>query len=456
LAETWPGNADYDVPSAIAAGETPWQTALVTTQPTDATQSLPALVDTYCRRIGPAVLQQHAESSISSPLGIWLLLAACATAASGGVREQLEEVLGCSTSEAAAFLDRILTDPPPALQTAAALWVRGADRTTALVEWSATLPKPVERGPIPSRAEADAWAERTTSGLIKHFPLEISALTRVILASALATKVTWVLPFRTEPSGEHLRRSSPWSGRIQNVLVDYHPLIPSMLARTEAAGVVAVHFAVATDGLGVISVAADPVLDRHVAFEAAYEIARRCRDDALGDARCSLFDIPLGEGHSWETSELEVLTERAGERTEEIESAALVSWSVEGELDLQRSDLFGVEPAFNALLALIGPSPAGDQCDAVQSAIASYTQTGFEAAAISSVAITAAGMLRTPREKGLHRTARLLFDHPYAAIALAGSQSDFTRARAGHTEMFGLPLFTAWVAQPAETELAHG
>ena len=159
----------------------PCQTARVTKQHTSASakQSLPALVDGYCRRVGPAVLQQHAESSISSPLGIWLLLAACATAASGDVRDQLEEVLGCSAAEAATFLGAFLQNPPPALRTAVALWVRATDRTSALVEWSASLPREVERGPIPSQAVAHAWAERTTSGLIRRFPLEITGLTRV-------------------------------------------------------------------------------------------------------------------------------------------------------------------------------------------------------------------------------------------------------------------------------------
>jgi hypothetical protein len=429
---------------------------LVTTPQLGTTHTLPALVDTYCRRIGPAILQQHPEGSISSPLGIWLLLAACATAASGQAWQRLEEALGCSATEATVFLDQLLEDPPPALQTAVALWVRGADRTTALVDWSATLPTPVERGPIPSQAEADEWADRSTSGLIRRFPLDISDLTRVILASALATTVTWLRPFEIVPSGQHLRHSSPWSGLVRHVLLDSNPVIPSMLANTEAAGVVAVHFAVANDGLGVVSVAADPGVDRHVALEAAYEIARRCRHDELADARCSLFDLPLGQGHSWEVSELEVRTERAGDRSEDIESAVLVSWSGQGRLDLQRSDAFGVAPALDALLALIGPSAGGDSREAVQSAVASYTPTGFEAAAISSLRIALAARFKTLPEKGLSRTARLFFDHPYAAVALAGRRSDFTRERAGHTEMFGLPLFSAWVAQPVEAELAAG
>ena len=104
-----------------------------------------------------------------------------------------------------------------------------------------------------------------------------------------------------------------------------------------------------------------------------------------------------------------------------------------------------------ALLGLIGPDPSGDEFKAAQSAVASYAPTGFDAAAISSMVLEAAARRPlVPKEKGLLRTAHLYFDHPYAAVALAGRKSDFTRARAGHTEMFGLPLFSAWVAEPKD------
>jgi hypothetical protein len=224
-----------------------------------------------------------------------------------------------------------------------------------------------------------------------------------------------------------------------------------MLAHTEAAGVVAVHFAVANEELAVVSVAADPAVDRHLVFEAAYEIGRRTRIDALAEARCSLFDLPLGEGHSWEISEEEIASYQAGERSEHIESATLVDWSIRSQLDLQRAERFGVAPALGALLGLIGPHERGDEFKAVQSAVASYSSKGFEAAALMAFGIRlGAAASRRPEEKGLRRTARLYFDHPYVAIALAGRPSDFTRQRAGHTELFGLPLFSAWVAEPSE------
>jgi hypothetical protein len=423
----------------------------MSTRPIDAHPDLASLVDNYCLRATPAVLEQHQGDSISSPLGIWLLLAACATAAAGPEREQLEDVLGCSAPVAASLLGQFLEAPPPALHCALALWVSSSDRTTRLVDWSASLPQSVERGPMPTQVDADGWAARRTSGLINRFPLQITDLTRVILASALASKVTWQQPLEIAPAAGHLRTSSPWSGRVEHVLLDRAPVVPLMLAQTEAAGVVAVHFAVANEELAVVSVAADPAVDRHLVFEAAYEIGRRTRTGNLAEARCSLFDLPLGPGHSWEVFEEEVASYQAGDRSESIVSATLVDWAIRSELDLQKGEGFGVLPALAALLGLIGRHEKGDQFEAVQSAVASYSSEGFEAAAITAFGIRlAAAASRGPEETGLRRTARLFFDHPYAAIALAGRPSDFTGQRAGHTDLFGLPLFSAWVTEPRE------
>jgi hypothetical protein len=42
---------------------------------------LVGVVDAYSPRVYPAVLEQHAAQSVCSPLGVWLLLAACVTGA---------------------------------------------------------------------------------------------------------------------------------------------------------------------------------------------------------------------------------------------------------------------------------------------------------------------------------------------------------------------------------------
>jgi hypothetical protein len=413
----------------------------------DADRTFVSLIDAYSRRVCPAVLDQHKSTSISSPLGMWLLLAACATAASGAARSDLEEALGCSATNAAAHLGRFLDHPPPALHEALALWVGEADVTPAFSQWRTALPSQVESGRIPFQEAADAWVEDHTLGLIKHLPYEISPLTRLILASVVATKVSWVVPFDVVPARGQFRASSPWIDRVDDVLLGTGDHGLAMLASTEAAGTVAVHFALATEELVVISVAADPDVERHQVFEAAYDIARLYRNGRLMAAQCSLFDLPLGMGHSWTISERETLT-KPGHRQQVVESTVLPAWTATNALDLRASDLFGVGPALDALLTLIGPHPDGDVLLAGQAATASYTATGFEAAALDFMVLETRGGRR--REKGIERRATLLFDHPFVALALAGSTREGRQAQTGHTEMFGLPIFSAWVADPAE------
>ena len=107
-------------------------------------------------------------------------------------------------------------------------------------------------------------------------------------------QASWHEPFEVVAAQDHLRPSSPWRDQVAQVLLDRQfRRPPLMLATTEAAGVVAVHFALANEDRAVISVAADPEVDRRLALEAAYEIARLCREDGLNSAGCSLFDLPV-------------------------------------------------------------------------------------------------------------------------------------------------------------------
>ncbi len=338
------------------------------------TSRLVDLVDAYSRRIYPAVLEQHSGTSVSSPLGIWLLLAACTTGAVGSYLDALESALGCSAKEANELLADFLADPPPAAATAVALWVDAAEQTQTLLDWRKGLPLQVETGSLPSQAEADAWVQRHTLGLMKHFPVQMSDLPRLVLASVLATKVTWARPMDVVAADKCLSEVSPWSHQVNYLLTDRSPHQYTMLVRTEAAGIVGVHFADAFEDLAVMSVSADPALSRHDAFQAAHEVMKLNRTDTLKERRCSLFDIPLGAGHSWVISEREVATVTPGKRIERIGGATLPAWRAESSLDLKRSELFGVEPALDALLGLIGPHPLGDITKAVQWAAASFTR----------------------------------------------------------------------------------
>jgi len=415
---------------------------------------LPALVAAYARRVTSAVLEEHREASVSSALGVWLLLAACASGAVGSERDDLEEVLGCPAEEAARLLAAFMADPPRALHAAMALWVAVDDATSELSGWAQGLPREVESGFMPSQAEADAWAERETLGLIRRFPLDIDSLTRIVLASALATKVSWAVPFEVVPAAEHCAPDSPWRSAVSRLLWDERADGYSMIARTDAAGVVAVHCAVAREGLTVVSVSAAPSVDRAAVVAAAYEVAASvCRE--WGRGACSLWDLPSGAGHSWEISDREVAVFIAEPRLERIAGVALPAWRAQADLDLTRSAAFGTAPALQTLRELIGPRP-DDRCEAKQAAVASFTRYGFEAAAVTSLGIRAAAALR-PRGHTIQRTAVLRFDHPYAAVAIAGRPAGSHRGVRGEPgspdpSFPGLPLFCAWVHHPVEPE----
>ena len=60
------------------------------------------------------------------------------------------------------------------------------------------------------------------------------------------------------------------------------------------------------------------------------------------------------------------------------------------------------------------------------------------------------GALTSRPATGIERSGRLVFDHPYAAVALNGSAADFRRAQHPQSDDFCLPLFTAWVTEPQE------
>lgn len=411
------------------------------------TQHLAGLIDGYSLRIYPAVLDQQTGAVVCSALGVWLLLAACAAEADGEDRRALEDALGCNSTGALELLSAVIASPPPALKAAIALWVSVADATEPLAAWARTLPHQVESGYMPTKKEADAWVKRNTLGLISSFPLEIDGLTRIVLASVLATKVSWEAPFDVAHASDHLGSASPWRGAVSRLLWDRSPQAATMIARTSAAGVVAAHAAVAAEDLTVLSVSAAPDVAREAVLDAAHELGALVSGRTSAAARVSLYDLTLGPGHSWEIEEHRVPSRRPDERLERIADAVLPAWRNEGSLELLQSAAFATEPALRVLRRLIGPRPS-DRYEARQVAVASYTRYGFEAAAVTAFSIAAAGI--APRATAVERSARLRFDHPYAVLALAGklgSGGGVSRGGSG-----GLPLFTAWVQTPEEPE----
>ncbi len=352
---------------------------------------------------------------VASPLGAWLVLALAGSAARDEEAERLGDVLGLPVAEAAQAARALLDDPHPAVAAAAAAWTAPGGDDVA--HWLDGLPATVARGPVPSPAEADAWARERTLGLVERFPLDLDRDWVCVLASALATRVTWLQPFDVVDA-EGFR--SPWRDRVGTVLRSPGLGHGSAIVRHPDAGDLAVHRADA-DGLVVTSVLAGPDVAPGRVLAAAHDAAR----DRV--APRSLFDLPLGDGPSW------TITEHAGDDGEERITALLPAWSVQSEHDLTPPGA-GFDVAAGVLMRLFG---AGGPWDARQVAVARYDARGFEAAAVTGLFVAESAFRRSP---GRRRDALLRFDRPYAVVATTYSTGPW----------YGLPVFSAWVAEPGD------
>jgi hypothetical protein len=261
----------------------------------------------------------------------------------------------------------------------------------------------------------------------------------LLLASVLATKVSWDRPFELA-SGNALGDTSPWSKQVKQVLVS--PLAPpqadlhkAFLASTEEAGEVGVHVGRAQCGLLVASVIGAADVPAVNVLAAGHRIAM---DVALSRpvAMRSLFDLPLGDGPFWSVRE-GMSPAGPGERCR----AVLPAWEARST-----HALGGERLGFAAAAGALG---GGDSWEATQAAMARYTRFGFEAAAVTAMAV----LVSMPMP-GMMRTGELRFGHPYAVIAVAASDPDADPDSATNwpDRWNGVPVFSAWVAKPGEAE----
>ncbi|MDZ5446877.1 hypothetical protein U2F26_29820 [Micromonospora sp. 4G57] len=389
----------------------------------------------YAERLHAAVDPGH---HVASPLGAWLLLALCGPAATGAERDELADVLGMNPSAAAATAAALLAEPHPLVPAATAVWHHVGYDPGRLADWYADLPPRTTTGPLPTQDALDAWAREHTLGLIDRFPLRITPQVVLALASALATRISWADPFDLTPAAA-LGSASPWAGSLTRALRAPERGHRCWIAATERAGEVIVHVATAqpavTDGgragLAVVSVAAAPDVAPGDVLAAAYRLGAAAVAGAEPGRR-SLFELPLGETALWSVREERVRT-RARDGREERHTAVLPCWSARSEHDLTAPRL-GFPTAIRAVAGVDA------QAEARQAAMARFGRYGFEAAAVTG----AFALVSLPPE-GVARTAELRFGHPYAVVALATDERPD-----GVGPWHGVPVFSAWVAEPEE------
>ncbi len=393
------------------------------------------------------------ESHVSSPLGAWLLLAQFGSAKMGeGDKEALGAILGLDPREAAEVAKRLLSSPHGAFKAASAVWNKADVTSPGFEAWKAGLAEGTS-GPVPTQEEADEWTRKNTLDMIKAFPGQITPLTELILATALAVDITWRDPYDLVSSDE---LGTGFGSQINLALARKDT--NSYLIQTQEAGLVVAHVSYSErdkdfDGVAVVSVIADENVEREAVERAAMRIATHydftfpfpfstAEDDESSPRRISLWDDAAvgawNEDCAWRLEDSTVWAHRMDPQQDAY--AVLPAWKVESEWDLMPSenrDKFGFASGAGILSRILG----GDHdASAAQVAVAEYTQHGFKAAAVTSFMFAASAMAPPSMQAPL-RTLHARFDRPFASIAVAISRGPWSM----------LPVFTAWVETPMES-----
>ncbi len=84
-----------------------------------------------------------------------------------------------------------------------------------------------------------------------------------------------------------------------------------------------------------------------------------------------------------------------------------------------------------------------------QAATARYTAVGFEAAAVTGLAMATS---RPSLRPGRRRDATIRFAHPYAVVAAGSDDQGFGDRGPAPMAWKGIPVFSAWIAEPCDAD----
>ncbi|MFF7606780.1 serpin family protein [Streptomyces parvulus] len=347
--------------------------------------------------------------TVFSAPGVWPLLAFLADGAAGAARSELAEALGVPADRAAAAARELLAGLGTVRGAEAALGLWTGRALEPHAEWTAGLPADAH-GVLTGDAGVDgpaldAWAARRTGGLIERMPVAVTPETELVLASALALRTRWLKPFdETYLAPER----GPWQGRElrglerRSVLLDRIAVADTPgghVTRLTVLGdtAVDVHLLLGEEGM-----APGGVLGAGVGILAD---ARRVTPGSR------LPSGVVGPG-------LVVGRERTTTPRPPTLDVTTVAYGVTSDHDLlEHAGMFGLAAAARPVpghFPGISAYPLRVET-ARQSALARFDARGFEAAAVTAVAMVAAGM---PTLRWLSTTVRALFDRPFGFLAV--------------------------------------
>ncbi|WP_405648141.1 serpin family protein [Streptomyces sp. NBC_00019] len=342
--------------------------------------------------------------TVFSAAGVWPLLAFLADGAMGRAREELAEALGVPAEQAAAAARELLATMAAVdgLDSALGLWTK---RFVELrEEWEAGLPAEahgVLTGDLDADQEAlDAWAAKRTGGAIGRMPVTLGPDSSLVLATALALRTDWEVPFQGD--------LVPWCGQDRSGLSRTDADLDGVaVARTEVGAVTAARVR-GTDGVDVHLLLGDEELTPGQVLGTGVDILAGTVPAVPGSR------LPLGAvgpGLRIETV-----------RTKSPEPPSITLSTVEFTLDadhdlLAHPGLFGLATASDRAP---GHFPGISRAPLAltkgrQSATATFGAEGFRAAAVTAYVMDWMSWEPEPYES---RRAHVGFDRPFGFLAV--------------------------------------
>ncbi|OKJ05337.1 hypothetical protein AMK19_26355 [Kitasatospora sp. CB01950] len=366
------------------------------------------------------------RGQVWTAVGVWPLLGMLAAGADGPVREELAGALGVSAQEAPAAAREVLASVRRVPGCAAALGVWTAERTEVEAGWVEQLGESVwgrlTGDPDVDRAALDAWAAERTGGLLRRMPVDVVGAD-LVLASAVAVRTRWVAPFR--PARRRVAEG-PWGRRELMML--------------EASG------AEWYERIAVAETSAGPVTEVRVVGDGEVDVHLVLGEEGAAPGAVVAAGFGLVSGESWRMPVaglsdgepwpgLELATVDAS-KPGDVGELRTVGFTVRAEHDLlARAELFGLRTAAQDgdwFRGISGSAPL-KVSQAKQVAVAEFSAEGFEAGAVTAVAMTRSAGLMIRRFRARRAVAR--FDRPFAFLAVHRPS--------------GLVLVAGWVADPA-------
>lgn len=369
-------------------------------------------------RLTTAWLERWRGTGVLSGAGLWPLLAVLAASADEPGRSELADAAGVPADEAmdaARDVLKALADFD-GVDAALGLWAQA--KAQVRPDWRSQLPSgtfgELTGNAAVDQPKLDQWASERTGGLIEHFPVQSGPQLMLTLATALALRTTWQRTFTDEPL---TLPSGPWAGRQLAGLSRTVPDVDDLRVAATPAGALTVTRVAGGNGLDVHLVLGEEGRGVSEMLSAAVAVAT---EDGVASTGSEV--LASGEADPWPGVSFVSATR---------ESLALktVRFAVRSEHDLmQHAATFGLRTVSNAdegHFSSIGPVPLRVD-EARQSAVAIFTATGFEAAAVTAVGLRTVS-LPVYRARGL----AVSYDRPFGFLAV-------------HRES-GIVLFAGWV-----------